>query len=141
MTQTLIVALLILADAALVYFNLPALESALTLTAPGMQATTSYLALAAGAAGAFLLIWLAGMADRAVLEQSIRQRDATLHAMGEELLRMKSTAYDQERTPLADIRARLETMERDLATIRARLGENPPVIREREVPAGDRRPR
>jgi hypothetical protein len=142
MVLTVIVLLLLLADAALVYFNIPVMRSPLTLTAPGLAATTSHLALAAGAAGAFVLIWLGGLVDRALVEQRVRQRDATLHAMGEELLRMKSAAYDQERPPLADVRARLEAMERDLQAIRARIGDVAPREREYqpEGTARERRP-
>ncbi len=121
MVQTLIVVLLILGDAVLVYFNLPALQSQITLTAPGTQATMSHLVLMAAVAGSFVLVWLAGVADRAALERRLRQRNAALHAMGEEMLLMKSAAYDQERPPLADIRMRLDSMERDLRALRTRV--------------------
>jgi len=87
----------------------------------------SHLALMAAVAGSFVLVWLAGVVDRAALERRLRQRDAALHAMGEEMLLMKSAAYDQERPPLADIRARLDSMERDLRAIRTSVIEGADV--------------
>ncbi len=141
MVQTIIVILLLLGDAALVYFNLPSLASRVTLAAPGTQARVSHLALMAAVAGAFALVWLAGVADRAGLERRVRQRDATLHAIGEEMLQMKSAAYDRDSPPLHDIRVRLDSMERDLGAIRARLSEIAPV-KDREqaqVPAAEQR--
>jgi hypothetical protein len=123
MIMTVVVILLVLADAFFVWYNLSALQSPITFAAPGTAGTISHIVLLGLVAAGFVLLWLAGLVDRSVLEQRIRQRDATLHAMGEELLRMKSTAYDQERPPLADVRARLEAMERDIQTIRVRLDE------------------
>jgi hypothetical protein len=123
MIMTVVVILLVLADAFFVWYNLSALQAPITFAAPGTAGTISHIVLLGLVAAGFVLLWLAGLVDRSVLEQRIRQRDATLHAMGEELLRMKSTAYDQERPPLADVRARLEAMERDIQTIRVRLDE------------------
>lgn len=141
MIMTVVVMLLVLADAYFVWYNLSALQAPITFAAPGTAGTISHVVLLGLVAAGFVLLWLAGMADRSLLEQRIRQRDATLHAMGEELLRMKSAAYDQERPPLADIRARLEAMERDIQTIRTRVDE----VAARDRPAsgvatGERRP-
>lgn len=139
--QTVLVILLLLGDAALVYYNLSALQAQITLAAPGTQIATTHLVLMAAVGGAFVLMWLAGVADRAVLERMVRQRDTTVHAMSEEMLRMKSVAYDQERPPLHDIRVRLDSMERDLRAIRARVGDGA-LAKDREpvqVPAGERR--
>ncbi len=142
MIQTVALMLLIAAEAALVYYNIPAMDSTVTIAGPGIQITVSLLAVMAAVAGAFGLIWLAGLADRAGFERQARQRDATLGAIGEEMMRMKSSAYDRERPPLADIRLRLETMERDLRGIRLRLGVSPQSGGDGEqthVAAGDRR--
>ncbi len=125
MLQTVILLLMIAAQAALVVYNNFAIESTLTLTIPwtGMQVTLTHLVMMAFVTGGFALLWLAGVADRAGLERRVRQQDAALNLMGEEMLRMKSSSYDQERPPLDDLRVRLEGIERDLRAIRLRLGE------------------
>jgi hypothetical protein len=122
MVQLIVVTILLLADAVLVAFNSALMRSPLTISALGARATTSQVALAAGAAGAFVLIWVAGGIDRLDLERRLRQGAAKIRAMHEETQRLKAAAYDQERPPLDDIRARLEFIQRDLQIVRARLG-------------------
>lgn len=132
MAQTVVLLLLIAAEAVLVFYNSAAMQSAITLTGPGMEVKVTQLSLLASAAGAFVLLWLAGLADRAGAQRRVRRQETTLKAMEQEMLRMKSTAYDQERPPLGDVRVRLETMERDLRAIRVRLTEAEALNGERE---------
>jgi hypothetical protein len=141
MVQTVIVILLVLADVALARFNSPALQTPVTVSAPGMQATTiSLFLLMLAFAGALVLVWLAGLIDRAALEQRMRRHERTVRATRDELLESRSAAYVADRSVTADVRARLDAVERDVAALRARIGDGP--VRERmypEVTAGDRR--
>lgn len=141
MVQTVIVILLVLADVALARFNSSALQTPVTVSAPGMQATTiSLFSLMIAFAGAIVLVWLAGLIDRAALEQRIRRHERTVRATRDELLETRSSAYVADRSVAADVRARLDAVERDVAALRARTGDVP--VRDRvypEVTAGDRR--
>ena len=124
MIQTIVVIVLLIADIVLALLHYPNLLRVARIipNAPGIGVT--HVALMAGVGAAFVLVWLAGLADRVAFMRHIRvrvgERDAALHAMGEEMLRMKAACYDQERPPLEDIRTRLEAMEQDLHSLRAR---------------------
>ena len=124
MIQTIVVIVLLSADIVLAVIHYPNLLRVARIipNAPGIGVT--HFALMAAVGAAFVLVWLAGLADRVTFMRRIRvrldERDAALHAMGEEMLRMKAACYDQERPPLEDIRARLEAMEQDLHSLRAR---------------------
>ena len=121
MIQTIAVVALLLTDVALALFHFPNLLRVARLfpQAPGIGITHIALFTAVGAA--FLLIGLAGLADRVVFMRRVRarleERDTALHTMGEDVLRMKAACYDQERPPLADIRARLDAMEQGLRVL------------------------
>ncbi len=127
MIQMIIVAVLLLADATLALFHYPRLLRVARLfpNAPGIGITHIALMTAVGAA--FVLIGLAGLADRVIFVRRARahleERDAALHAMGEEMLRMKAACYDQERPPLADIRTRLDALEQGLRALVADAGD------------------
>ncbi|HEX4834861.1 MAG TPA: hypothetical protein VFW01_00860 [bacterium] len=124
MIQTIVVIVLVIADIVLALLHYPnwLRVARIIPNAPGIGVT--HFALMAVVGTAFVLIWLAGLADRLAFMRRIRarldERDAALHAMGEEMLRMKAACYDQERPPLEDIRTRLEAMEQDLHSLRAR---------------------
>ncbi len=121
MIQTVVVIVLLLADATLALFHYPHLLRVARIFpgAPGIGVTHVALMTAVGAA--FLAIGLAGLADRVVFMRRsgarLQERDAALHAMGEEMLRMKAACYDQERPPLAEIRAQLDAMEQGLRAL------------------------
>lgn len=105
----------------------------------------THFALMTVLGAAFVLIGLAGLADRIIFVRRVRarldERDSALHAMGEETLRMKAACYDQERPPLADIRTRLEALEQSLRAllIYAEGGESGTAMPDHErtqVPLG-----
>lgn len=122
MVQTILVVLLLLLDAVIVRQNITVLGSPFSINVPGIPGGPSIavtpLGLLAGMAGALALLWLVAQAERWVQERQVRERDAALQSMGEELLRIKGSMYDEERPPLADIRLRLDAIERDLRMIR-----------------------
>lgn len=122
MVQTILVVLLLLLDAVVVRQNMTVLGSPASISVPGIPGTPSIavtpLGLLAGMAGALALLWLVAQAERWVQERQVRERDAALQSMGEELLRIKGSMYDEERPPLADVRLRLDAIERDLRVIR-----------------------
>jgi hypothetical protein len=126
MVQTIVVVVLLLADAMVIAFNSTLMRSPLTITLFGRQVTTSQFVLPGGAAAAFLLIWLAGGMDRVLWKGLLRKAGAAVKAMTEEVQRLKAAAYDQERPPLDDIRARLEFIQQDLEIVRTRLGGEEP---------------
>ncbi len=123
MIQTIVVIVLLIADATLALFHYPDLLRVARIfpNAPGIGITHVALMTVVGAA--FLAIGLAGLADRVVFMRRtgarLHERDAALHAMGEEMLRMKAACYDQERPPLAEIRTRLEAVEQGLHSLLA----------------------
>ena len=126
MIQTIAVVALLLADVTLALFHYPHLLRVARLfpNVPAVGITHIGLFTAVGAA--FLLIGLAGVADRIVFMRRVRarleERDAALHAMGDEVLRMKAVCYDQERPPLADVQARLDAMEQGLRALLTSAG-------------------
>ena len=126
MIQTIAVVALLLTDVALALFHFPNLLRVARLfpNAPGIGITHIALFTAVGAA--FLLIGLAGLADRIVFVRRVRtrleERDAAMRAMGEEVLRVKAACYDLERPPLADIRAQLDAMEQGLRELLTSAG-------------------
>jgi hypothetical protein len=122
MVLMIVVLVLLLADGILVAWNGGLMRSPLTVTVFGWQITTSEVAVPAGAAAGFIAIWAAGAVDRMVWRGLLRKGAAAVKAMTEEVQRLKAAAYDQERPPLDDIRARLEFIQRDLQTVRAHLG-------------------
>lgn len=126
MVQTIVVVVLLLADAIVIAFNTTVMRSPLTITLFGRPVTTSQFVLPGGAAAAFLLIWLAGGMDRVLWKGILRKSAAAVKAMTEEVQRLKAAAYDQERPPLDDIRARLEFIQQDLEIVRTRLGGEEP---------------
>jgi hypothetical protein len=93
------------------------MRSPIPLNLFGAHITTSQLALQLVSAGAFVVIWAAGAMDRVVWRGLLKKGAAAVKAMADEVQRLKAAAYDQERPPLDDIRARLEYIQRDLQLI------------------------
>jgi len=87
------------------------------------------LAIMAAAGAVLVVAWIAGQVDRAVLERQIRRRDTTLHVIGEELarvmgeewVRIRATVDDRESRPWAELRTRLDVIDRDLQGLRERV--------------------
>jgi hypothetical protein len=122
MVQMIVVAVLLLADLIVVAFNMSLMRSPLTVSLFGAHVTTGQFVLPAGAGVAFVLIWAAGAMDRVVWRGLLRKGAAAVKAMTDEVQNLKAAAYDQERPPLDDIRARLEYIQRDLQIVTAHLG-------------------
>jgi hypothetical protein len=138
MVQTVIVVILILADAVLLQLNLDALQGPVALAVPGTGGftVTPMLVLVAGGA-ALALAWLAGQVDRTILERRVRHRDATLRVMGEEMLRVKATAHEPHPS-LVDIGARLDALDRDLRALQERVERTQETRVYETVDGGDR---
>lgn len=121
MVQMIVVGVLLLVDITLVVLNLSVMRSPLSISLFGARVTVAQLALPAGAGVAFVLIWLAGAMDRVVWRGLLRKGAAAVKAMNDEVQGLKATAYDQERPPLDDIRARLEYIQRDLQMLTGQM--------------------
>lgn len=126
MIQTIAVVALLLADVTLALLHYPHLLRVARLFPNVPAVGITHIALFTAVGAAFLLIGLAGVADRVVFMRRVRarleERDAALHAMGDEVLRMKAVCYDQERPPLADVQARLDAMEQGLRALLTSAG-------------------
>lgn len=126
MIQTIAVVALLLADVTLALLHYPHLLRVARLFPNVPAVGITHIALFTAVGAAFLLIGLAGVADRIVFMRRVRarleERDAALHAMGDEVLRMKAVCYDQERPPLADVQARLDAMEQGLRALLTSAG-------------------
>jgi hypothetical protein len=128
MVQTIVVVILLAIDAWIVLTNPAAFQMSLTLrtSSSASQIYTVTIRMLMEAAGAALVIaWIAGMIDRAGLDRRVEQYERTTRVMSEEMMRVKSRAYDEERQPLEDIRVRLDTLDRDIRGLRARIDREP----------------
>jgi hypothetical protein len=128
MLQTILIATLLIIDAAIVLANPSAFQASLTLRMPGstdrfVVVTVENLMAAAGAA--LVLAWIAALLDRAGLDHRVQRYERTTRAMSDEMLRLKARAYDEERQPLEDICVRLDTLDRDIRGLRARIDREP----------------
>ena len=128
MLQTLVIVVLLILDAAIVLANPSAFQGSLTLRMPGaadrfVVLTIQDLMVAAGAA--LVLAWIAALLDRGGLDRRVQQCERTMRVMSDEMLRVKAKAYDEERQPLEDIRVRLDTLDRDIRGLRARIDREP----------------
>ena len=133
MVQTIVVVVLILADAALLQLNLGARQGPLQLTIPwtnGLVVTPMLLMVAIGMT--IVLGWLAAQVDRAILERKIRHRDATLRVMSEELLRLK-VATSEQQPSLVDMRTRLDMLDREIRNLQERIRQRSGEPRPREA--------
>jgi hypothetical protein len=128
MLQTIVTIILLIFAAAVVITNPSVFQGSVTLRAPGMPDQVAVITLAnlMEAAGAGLVvIWIAGRIDRGGLEGRVTRYERDMRVMNDEVLRMKAHAYDQERQPLEDIRIRLDTLDRDIRGLRARIDREP----------------
>ncbi|MHB8732657.1 MAG: hypothetical protein ACYDAB_12805 [bacterium] len=128
MLQTIVIAILLILDAAIVLANPSVFQGSLTLRMPGVGdqlvvLTIRDLMVAAGAA--LVLAWIAALIDRGGLDRRVQQYERTMQVMSDEMLRVKAKAYDEERQPLEEIRVRLDTLDRDIRGLRARIDREP----------------
>ncbi|HXX36706.1 MAG TPA: hypothetical protein VEP50_00940 [bacterium] len=124
MVQTVVVVVLILADVLLIQLNLGILQGPVPFVVPGTPGFVATPMLLLVAVGVTLVLgWLAGQADRAILERQVRHRDATLRVMSEELLRLRMTMHEQQPS-LEDIRTRLDTLDREVRILQERAHEH-----------------
>jgi len=128
MLQAIVTAILLILDAAIVLANPSAFQGSLSLRMPGaadqfVVLTIQDLMVAAGAA--LVLAWIASLLDHGALDRRVQQYERTMRVMGDEMLRVKAKAYDEERQPLEDIRVRLDTLDRDIRGLRARIDREP----------------
>jgi len=122
MIQTAVVAILLIAGAVIAQANDSTLYSQTSIAIPGLAGiAVTRLQVLEGLGAALVLVWLAGVIDALVLHRKVRQRDELLHSLEQELLKMKSTAYDQQQPALADIRGRLEALVQDVRNIMTRI--------------------
>lgn len=128
MLQTMVIAILLILDAAVVLANRSAFQGSLALRLPGLadQVVAVTMQDLMGAAGAALVIaWIAAAIDRGALDRRIQRDERTMTEMNDEMLRVKAGAYDEERRPLEDIRVRLDALDRDIRGLRARIDREP----------------
>lgn len=128
MLQTILIAILLVADAAIVAANPSAFQATITLGVPGaadQSVIVTMEQLMVAAAAALVLAWIAALIDRGALDGRIQRFERTVHTLNDELMRMKSKAYDEEREPLEDIRVRLDSLDRDIRGLRARIDREP----------------
>jgi hypothetical protein len=128
MLQTLVIVILLLLDAAVVIMNPSAFQGSLTLRMPGagdQVLTVTLQSLMAAAGAALVIAWIAALIDRGGLDRRVQRYEQETREMSDEMLRVKAKAYDQERQPLEDIRVRLDTLDRDIRGLRARVDREP----------------
>lgn len=128
MLQTIVIVILLIIDGAIVLTNPSVFQGSLTLAVPGaadqtVVVTIRDLMIAAGVA--LILAWIAALIDRAALDRRARHYERTMRVMSDEMARVKARAYDEERQPLEDIRVKLDTLERDIRGLRARIDREP----------------
>jgi hypothetical protein len=112
----------LIAGAVLAQQNTAVLHAPVTLTVPGLEGVApSYLRAFLALGGVLALFWLAGMFDLAILRGHVRRRDALLRAKDQEIMRIKSEAFDQQQPALNDIRARLDKVTLELSAMMARF--------------------
>ncbi len=139
MLQTIALVLLLLAGAVFVQTNMPAMQTQIPLTVPGMvDLKLTYLTLMVAMGGMLVLLWIAGLVDAAVLRVRLRQQTATIMSKDQEIARVKAVAYDQQETTLAGLTGRFDTLVQEIRSLRARLeealfGRPERVVQTREV--------
>jgi uncharacterized membrane protein YgaE (UPF0421/DUF939 family) len=139
MVQTVVVVVLLVADAVLVQLNLAALQTPVSLSIPGTPgySVTPMLMLVAGGV-ALVVGWVAGSIDRMVLDRQIHHRDAALRVMSEELLRLKTAANEQQPS-WTEIQARLDRLDRDVRLLQDRV-QRSSELHAPDTPSGGERP-
>lgn len=130
MLQTIVVVILLAIDGWIVLTNPAAVQTSILLRTSSSSAqvyavTIRMLFEAAGAA--LIILWIAGLIDRASLDRRVEQYERTVRFMNEKMMQVKSRAYDDERQPLEDICVRLDALDRDIRGLRARMDREPPA--------------
>jgi hypothetical protein len=130
MLQTIVVVILLAIDGWIVLTNPAAVQTSILLRTSSSSAqvysvTIRMLFEAAGAA--LIILWIAGLIDRASLDRRVEQYERTVRFMNEKMMQVKSRAYDDERQPLEDICVRLDALDRDIRALRARMDREPPA--------------
>jgi len=130
MLQTIVVVVLLAIDGWIVLTNPAAVQTSILLRTSSSSAqvysvTIRMLFEAAGAA--LIILWIAGLIDRASLDRRVEQYERTVRFMNEKMMQVKSRAYDDERQPLEDICVRLDALDRDIRALRARMDREPPA--------------
>lgn len=119
---TLLLIVTLLGGAALAQQNANVLHTPVSLSIPGLEGVPlSYLRVFAALGGVLVLFWLAGMIDLTILRGHVRSRDALLRAKDQEIMRIKSEAFDHQQPALTDIRTRLEKVALEVTAMMARL--------------------
>ncbi len=119
---------------------MPAINTPIPLTVPGLtDIHLTYLDLLVALGGMLVLLWLAGLIDLAVLRARVRQRDATILAKDQELMRMKAVAYDHQEPAWADLTGRLEGIAQEIRSLLVRLentmsGRTERIVRRESTP-------
>lgn len=130
MLQTIVIVILLAIDGWIVLTNPAAVQTSILLRTSSSSAqvysvTIRMLFEAAGAA--LIILWIAGLIDRASLDRRVEQYERTVRFMNEKMMQVKSRAYDDERQPLEDICVRLDALDRDIRALRARMDREPPA--------------
>lgn len=128
MLQTIVVVILLAIDGWIVLMNPAAVQTSMTLrmSSSSDQVYALTIRMLFGAAGAGLIIvWIAGLIDRASLDRRVQQYERTVRVMNEKMMQVKSRAYDDERQPLEDMCVRLDALDRDIRSLRARMDREP----------------
>lgn len=140
MILTLLLIVTLIAGAVLVVANASVLHAPISITIPWIPGVpVSNLTVLAAAAGLVVLFWLAGMADLALLRGHVRRRDTLLREKDQEILRVKSEAYDHQQPALTDMRTRIERVSIEVSRMMTRLDAvapgRPPFREEIRKPA------
>lgn len=122
MIQTLVMVIVLFVVGAVIQTNAAVIHTQTRLTLPGdVSVPITYLKLLAGLGAAAVLVWLAGMLDVALLRGRLRQRDAAVLALEQDLMRVKAGMYDKQQPALNDVRSRLEVVVQELRGMLARV--------------------
>jgi hypothetical protein len=121
MIQTVVLLVTVIAVGVFAQMNASVLHAPASMSIPGSDIPLSNLRILAAVGGIVMLLWLAGMADLALLRAHLRRRDALLLAKDQEILHIKSEAYEHQQPVLTEMRARLEKISMQVGAMLARL--------------------
>lgn len=133
MIQGLLLLLTLIALGVFAQMNASVLHAPASMSIPGSDISLSNLRILAAIGGIAVLLWVAGMADLALLRWHLRRRDALLLTKDQEILRIKSEAYEHQQPALTEMRARLEKISIQVGAMLARLDAGAPTKPTRVV--------
>lgn len=128
MLQSIVTVILLVVDAVIVLTNPSAFGASLSLRIPGTANQTVSMTLQdlmVGVGAGLILAWVAALIDRGAVDRRVQHYERTMRVMSDEMLRVKARSYDAERQPLEDIRVKLDTLDRDVRGLRARIDREP----------------